>query len=198
MHLSESSVVFSGDPAQPALDLQGRCKVGATEIIATLRGTLRKPDLTLRSEPPRPKELLLYMLATGDSWEGAEIALSEGKIPVDVARDLIDHLFFGGRGRKVAAFLGIKNVSLTYIKGTQGIEVKKAITDKLSVRYGFTPAQAAAVSSSPTQTVGGEYSVTKSLSVGAEREVTQQDAASASGTDTPPADKVYLKFEKQF
>jgi autotransporter translocation and assembly factor TamB len=200
VNLQESSIMFNGDPEKPSFDLKGDSTVAGTKINIVLKGTLKKPELKLTSEPPLPQEQLLVMLATGKGWKGAGQSLGSGHVSADLAADFIDYFAFGGMGSKIAKQLGISEVSLKFDKETRGIELKKEITDKSVLTYGVEQAQTKEKETSVTQTVGGEYKVTEAVSVEAEREFKQNNTAEQTQEQDKPQteDKVLLKYKKEF
>jgi autotransporter translocation and assembly factor TamB len=200
VNIQESKIMFNGDPQKPSFDLRGNSTVDGTKISIVVKGTLDKPELNLTSKPSLPQGQLLAMLATGKGWKGADQSLSSGQVSADLAADFIDYFAFGGTGSKIAKQLGISEVSLKFDKETRGIGLKKEITDKAGVTYGVEQTQTKEKETSVTQTVGGEYKVTESISVEAQRELKQNNTAEQTqGQDKPQAEgKVLLKYEKEF
>ncbi|MBN3038122.1 MAG: translocation/assembly module TamB domain-containing protein [Candidatus Omnitrophica bacterium] len=196
VELQESKIVFSGNPKAPKLALNGSANVEGTKINISLRGSIDKPDLELKSEPAWSEERLLLMLATGKSWKNTETVLGKGEISTELARDFVDYFFFGGSGTKIAKSFGVDDVAFKYDSKTKGIELKKSISDKLEATYGLEQSQKTDSETSTTQKVGGGYKVTDSISVGAERELRIDTTGEAEKAQTN--DKLMLKYKKQF
>ena len=68
--------------------------------------------------------------------------LGQGKVSPDLAGDFIDYFVFGGSGARLSEQLGIRGFSVKYDKNKKGLEVKKAISDKLEASYGVEQSQA--------------------------------------------------------
>lgn len=196
--LGESKILFSGDPKKASFNLRGISVVEGTKIDIVLKGTLDEPDLRLTSEPSLPKERLLLMLATGKSWKASELALGKGELTVDSVKDFIDYFVFSGSGSKIAEQLGISDISVTFDKQKKGLGVKKSVTDKIDATYAVEQAQQGEETPITSQRLGGEYKITDSLTVGAERELRGEQKNNTSQESPPPDDKIFLKFKKEF
>lgn len=198
--LNPSKVSFNGSYQNPSFNIRGTSNVEKTKINITLKGTMSKPELILSSEPPMPQERLMVMLVTNKSWKGAEESASRGQISADLAADFIDYFAFGGTGSRIAQQLGISEISLKFDKETKGIDLKKEITSKSGVTYGIEQTQTKEKDASITQKVGGEYKVTETISVGAEREFKQDNTTEQTQDQDKlqTEDKVLLKYKKEF
>lgn len=196
--LDNGKILFSGNPLKPKFDLKGNSRVGNVKIDITLRGTLNNPELILVSEPPLSQEKLLVMLTTGKKWAGVETALNKGIISPDLAVDFIDFFVLGGSGSKIAQQFGISDISLKFDKQTKGIELKKDVFDKASIGYGIEQSQTKEKQTSINQKVSGEYKITESISVGAEKDLKQEDRSDETQNKPQADDKVMLKFKKKF
>lgn len=200
--LEKSKIIFEGDPKQPKLNIRGRAKVAEVLINMTLRGTLAKPELALNSMPVLNQELLLIMLATGRGWSGAQTSLETGAISADLIKDFVDYFLLDGKGNKIARRFGISDISLFYDKQTKGMGLKTSIADKVKVGYEVEPSQSETGTNITKQTVTGELKVTDTISVNAEKEITQPAAGIQQQEKQPKTEegeeKLYLKFKKQF
>lgn len=195
----ESKVFFNGDPTKPSFDLKGVASVADTKINIILKGTMDRPDLRLTSEPPLSKERLLLRLATNRSWQGTDVALNQGQMSLDIAKDFIDYFVFSGSGSRMMQSFGIKDVSLKYDNGTKGVGVKKDISDKAELSYAVEQSQKKDEPQTTTQKVGSEYKVTDTVAIGAERELKYDTKIEEQAQDkTQTDDKVFLKYKKQF
>lgn len=197
IELQRSRILFSGNPKMPALDIKGISLIEGTKIEIALQGTMDKPELRLSSEPPMPEERLLLMLATGKSWKGAEMSLSQGRVSAELVRDFLDYFVFSGSGDSIAQRLGIDSVSFQYDNQTKGFGVKKAISEKLKASYATEQrSQSKEGESTTTHQLGSEYKVTETISVEAEKELKQDNTAEQK--ELPTNDKVILKYKKEF
>ncbi len=131
--LGPSKILFSGDPKAPMLNLKGESTVEGVKIETNLKGTMDKPDLRLKSQPPMAQEWLLIALATGKSWRVSEARLNQGKIPITLASDFLDYFIFSGSASKVAQQLGISDFSLTYEDQTKGLGGEYKINASTSI-----------------------------------------------------------------
>ncbi len=196
IELQRSKILFSGNPKAPMLDLKGTAAVEGTKIYITLAGSVDKPDLQLKSEPAWSQERLLLMLATGKSWRNTEMALCRSQISPELARDFLDYFFFGGSGSKISKRFGIDDIAFKYDPQTKGIAVKKSISDKVEATYGIEQSQKKDSEASSTQKVGGSYKITDTVSVGAEKELSQDKIAGQDKLQSQ--DKIILKYKKEF
>ncbi len=200
IRLEESRMLFTGRWNVPRLDIKGSTAIEGVKIFAALQGTMEKPDLKLVSEPPLPQEALLLMLATGKRWRNLEGSLSQGEIPLVLARDFLDYFFFSGLGTDLAERFGISNVSLTYDSSTQGVGLRSTLSDKAELRYGVEQPEAFERQQSPKQKIGAEYKISDRVSIEAKGTVKQQETPAAG---EPPISsqkdgEVLLKYKKKF
>ncbi|MFH1768576.1 MAG: translocation/assembly module TamB domain-containing protein [Candidatus Omnitrophota bacterium] len=196
--LAESKINFDGDFKNPSFNIKGASYVDGTKIDIVFKGTFAKPDLKLTSQPPFGQDHLLIMLATNRSWKGAEGLLNQKPISADLAKDFLDYFLFSGSGSKLAQRLGVSDLSVSFDKNIKGLGVKKTVTDKFGASYEIQQSQIKDKNGTLTQKVGGEYKVTDSISVGAEKEI-KQESKNQEPKDKQEADnKVMLKFKKEF
>ncbi len=193
INLLESNIIFKGDPKKPSFDVEGISTVEKVKIEIVLRGTLDSPELKLKSNPSLPQEKLLVMLATNRSWKGAEAALSQGQISASLAQNFLDYFVFSGSGSKIAQKLGISDISVKYDGQTKSIGVTRDITGSTSVSYSVEQSQDDDAKKISTQKIETEHKITESISIGAEKEI-KQDDRNEQTTD----EKVILKFKKKF
>ena len=198
INIQESKVIFNGVPKNLSLDLKGTSTVEGIKINITLKGTPEKPELKLISDPPRSQERLLIMLVTGKSWKGAEGALNQGQLSADLAKDFVDYFFFTGTGSKLAQRLGLSDFSVTFEKDKKGVNFKKAVSEKIDASYAVEQSQEKEGEAIVTQKVGGEYKITDSISISAEKELKQNNGADQIQEKNKTDDKVILKFKKEF
>ncbi len=198
INLRESKISFSEDPKKASLDLKGTSDVEGTKINIVLKGTFDKPELKLTSDPPLPQERLLVMLITGKSWNAAEMALDKGQFSLDLVKDFVDYFLFSGSGSKIFKQLGISDISVTFEQEKKGVVIKKAITEKIDASYAVEQSQGKEELPTTTQKVGGEYKITEGLSIGAEKELKQEDKSGVSPEGQKADDKVMIKFKRKF
>ena len=198
INLRESKISFFGDPKKASLDLKGTSNIEGIKITITLKGRLDQPELKLTSDPPLPKERLLVMLMTNKSWKATEMALNERQFSPDLVTDFVDYFVFSGSGSKIAQQLGISDISFTFEPQKKGIGVKKAITEKINASYAVEQSQLKEEMPTITQKVGGEYKITESISIEAEKELKQENKTEVPSEEQKANDKVMLKFKKNF
>lgn len=198
VHLEGSRLIFSGDPKKPSFDIKGVSKVEKTKIRIALKGTMEKPDLRLSSEPPLSQEQLLVMLTTGKRWVGIDTLFSNGVISPNLAMDFIDYFVLGGSGSKIADKFGITGLSVTLDKTTRGIEFNKSVSDKIEVGYGVLQKQNKEKAPEISQKISGEYKVTETIAVDAEKELKQANTPGQSPEEQKTDDKVMIKFKRNF
>ena len=200
VNLGESKIMFNGSPSNPWFNLKATSKVERVNIEISLKGNLKEPILKLSSDPSLPQEQLLVMLATNKSWEATQSAMSQNEVSPDVARDFIDYFVFAGAGSKIMQRLGITDISITYDQEKQGIGLSKEVTKRGEVSYAIEQARDREKDPTTTHTVGGEYKITETVSIGAEKEIKVQDEETqqAQEEQEKPDDKVMIKFKKEF
>jgi hypothetical protein len=198
INLRESKISLLGGPKKVSLDLKGSSNVEGAKITIVLKGTSDKPELKLTSDPPLPQERLLVMLITGKSWKATEMALDKRQFSPDLVKDFVDYFVFSGSGSKIARQLGISDISVTFEQQKKGVAVKKAITEKIDASYAVEQSQAKEEMPTTTQKVGGEYKIMEGISVGAEKELKQENKPEVSPEEQKTNDKVMIKFKKTF
>ena len=196
INLQKSKIVFDGDIRNPALDIRGNSTVNGTKIDIALTGLLDKPDVALRSVPPMPEERLMLMVATGKNWAGAEDVLNKGKISPDLAKDFVSYFVFSEPGNNMGKKFGLDNFSLKYDDKTQGVSVKKDITNKTLLNYGVEQSKEMGKEKEITHKIGVEQKLTKNISLSGKRELTQ--GSKTDGKDTKPNDEVAVKYQAAF
>ncbi|MFH1062821.1 MAG: translocation/assembly module TamB domain-containing protein [Candidatus Omnitrophota bacterium] len=196
--LDPSKIVFESDPKRPQLNIRGRSTVEDVNISAVLQGTFDNPKLILSSYPPLTQDLLLVMLATGRSWGSQSLGLGKDNISANLVRDFVDYFIFAGKGTQLARQIGLSDISLSFNRQTKGVGVKTSIVDKVQVSYEIEPGEVGTGQAAATQTVGGQLKITDTVSVAAEKELTQKSAEEKTAENLSEEDRVYLQFKKQF
>ena len=192
--------------------------MGRTAIHLHLQGTKDAPQLELTSQPPLAKETLLLMLATGKTWRATRETFAQGTVSTTLVTDVVDYLFFGGFGNRLARRFGISEFGLTQnvernLVGAQATFQDRVMFDVLVDPSAMhrTTSQAAAGSSAPQQQlppyqVGAEYQATDDTSIRVEGERSAApsrpgppSALGGPSSTTPAVDNtLLLKLKKQF
>jgi hypothetical protein len=194
--LASSSVSFNGDPLDPILDLHANARVERTRIKIDVSGRRSTPQISLTSKPSRPKEVLMLMLATGQSWQYSARAVEKGEISMDVARDFVNYLFFNGQGKTFAEKLGLDDITFKAEKDTAGVGVAKQINDRIRMDYGV-----ARTSPGPGQIrstehkLGGEFQLDDHFALEASQSVSQSQDSSVDQGQSEPVGDIRLKYE---
>ncbi|MGE5308260.1 MAG: translocation/assembly module TamB domain-containing protein [Deltaproteobacteria bacterium] len=198
MDVPEGWCEFTGDAALPRFKIHGETTVAGTRIKGLLAGTPDKPDLQLSSTPPLPQDRLMVMILTGQSWQGTETALTQGRFNPGVIKDFANFFLFGGSEAGLEKKLGITDIDIKYQGREKGVEVHKSITGSTDVIYGVSKGSPAtqAPAAGTTQTLGLEYKVTHSLSVEGTKQL--REKLTASGVKDQPESVIRLKYKKEF
>ncbi len=208
--LEPSRFLYVGNPKLPRLDLHGMSEVEGIPIRSELRGTFRQPQLKVSSVPPLPQDHLLLMLATGRRWKGMEGTTGAGGqagLSLDLVGQFLDYTVLGGSAGSLAQRLGIEASVIVGEEGTGSAGVRKAITDKVGVRYGVEQTKPD-VWGGPTitrQKVGAEYQVTESdqISLEADSQLDTGSTQTGSGSvatepESQRDSKVFLQYKRKF
>ena len=196
--LKESQIQFTGSPQEPTLNLNAESTVESTKINIVMKGTIEEPKFKLSSKPPNPEDKLLLMLATNKSWKAQDAALNNGALSTDIYADFIDYFLLGGSGSKLAKRFGISDVFFRYDSKAKGLSVTKEVSNKATASYGVEQSQTLDGTSVTSQKIGGEYKITDSISIGAEKEIKQDNAVDKTQESQKTDDKVTLKFKTEF
>lgn len=193
--LKKSSAFISDDPKNPALSIQAFSKIEDVDIDISVKGTLKKPDLKLSSDPPLPSEILMVMLATGRKWQGLE-ELEQGQLTPDIVKDFVGYLFFSGSGEGFLIKMGITDLKVNLKNGQREIGFKKQMTKKLDLDYDLQ--QKTLGSSVPTvyQTLGADYRVSNRLYASFERQVPKGGGTAPNDQDID--NRFLLKYKRKF
>ena len=197
VRLQESRLFFNGAPKESTFDMKGLSSVEGIKINIALKGTMKEPDIRLSSEPSFSKERLLLMLATNKSWKTTEDSLAKGQMSPGMARDFLDYFLFAGSRNRLAQYFGLKGLTYQFNEKTKGVGVKKDVSDNLDIGYAVEKEQDKQKNGATVQKVEGEYRVTDTIAVGAEREI-KQEKADGIEDQSVSSDKVLLKYKKSF
>lgn len=196
----QGSVFFGGLWNNPRLNINGTSQIGKTSIDIRLRGTIEEPDVIVTSQPSYSKDKLLLMLATGKEWKSLQGTDTEALKAADVGKDFIDYFFFAGKENVFFKKLGLRAVTFNVSGDGFGVGAKKSVTQNLDVGYGLEQKTEEDETKRIKQKISGEYQVTDTISIGAERELEDVQPIDRSDAinDRLIEDKVYMKYEKKF
>ncbi|WP_292660171.1 translocation/assembly module TamB domain-containing protein [Nitratifractor sp.] len=118
--LQESSVNFTGKPTRPLLDINLEYRRYSKTVYITVNGVATEPNLNFSSDPymTRSQILSFILFDTVDSGQNADDMLS---------------MVGGGIAKSILGNMGLKVDTL--IVTTEGFEVGKKITKKITVLY---------------------------------------------------------------
>ena len=112
INLNPSKIIFKGNLENPSLDIKATSNVSNTEISIELKGTFKKPNLVLTSDPPMAQQELLLMLATGTQWSSLSSGDPNQDISQDLANDFLNYLISSGSNNGIIKSLGIDSLTL--------------------------------------------------------------------------------------
>lgn len=197
--LEQGKIKFDKLWEEPELDIKGRSKVEKVKIDVTVKGSYKKPEIVLVSEPSFPQEKLALMLATNRSWSATEQAIKSGQVlSTDAAKEFLNYFFISGRENSFLKRMGIRDLDIQVEKGKRGISVTKDMNDNLSASYGVTQITNTEVQggSKIEQRIGGEFKINENISAEFKKDL---DFAPASGEPVQqPDDSIWLKYKKSF
>ncbi len=199
IHLAQSKIYFSGDPANPRLAIRAISEIEEVNINIALRGDLQQPDISVTSTPPMAQSKLLLMLATNKTWKTTEEHFRKGQLSPDMVKDVIDYFLLGGQLDQVANKLGLKDISITFDADVKGVSVSKEITDNIEASYNIerhVDAQNQEVKTK--QKIGGEVAITENFSIEVSTELKDLGAGDQSVQDETTNEEILFKFQKPF
>lgn len=201
LNLRRCRIIFFGDPEDVNVEAAAYSEIDGYKIDIEINGPVQKPSIGLRSTPHLSEEAILLTIATGKAWRSVTNSIEDGKISSDVAKDFVEFFVFNGSENDLLRSMGIDEVGFTYDDGLGGVVVKKNLTPKAGVKYGYEqevgsdmPMPNNAVN--PSHTLGGSYNITESVSVEGERK--SQDLTSITEEGDEKQDTVMLKYKKTF
>jgi hypothetical protein len=194
---TSGEVVFMGDPNLPKINIQGKTRIEDVDILITVKGDLKKPELKISSKPSFSQEKLLLMLVTGKKWQNTEDAVLAGQLSPDIAKDFIDYFVFSGQGSKISEKYGF-DISIQYDKKSQGFSLKKIFTDETQATYNVKQSKDTEAKPDATQSLGVGQKITNEISVEAEKEIIQKKQKTTTDESKEPNDKVLIKYESNF
>ncbi len=205
VNLTDSKLIFNGPFRNPALDINGSAKIEQTILNFALRGTKKKPQLNLTSNPPRPQNILLIMLATGQDVTISN-KLEPGELSPESVSEFVDYFTFSSDGGRFANNIGIGNFSVIMDDNTRGVGIKRRVAGqvKVGVNVEETTIQAGVNNPNVTRTIGGQVQMSDNVTIGVDKKVTQssdpakQPAATTTDDSNDGEVDVMLKYKKNF
>lgn len=202
IELKPSKLIFKGEFKNPGLDINGSSKVNQTLINISLKGTKLKPEVNVTSNPPKSKNVLMVMLATGQELVLPQSASEPGRVSGTSDRDFIDYFTFSSEGGQPPGALGLTDFTVNMQDNLKWLGIKRRVTDQLKVGINVQETRAAAGDTADvTRSVGGEVQVADSITLGVDKKVSDDSATSGGQTDVQPKDSgmdVMIKYKKSF
>ncbi len=199
--LKPSRLIFTGPFRNPDLDIFGSAKVGQTMINISLGGSKRKPVLNVTSNPPKSKNALLVLLATGQEVITPHAVTDPSNTIVGSDNAFVEYFTFTSDGLAPEA-VGLTDFSFNMQDNEKWLGIKRKVTNQLKVGINLQETRAASGQvTDVTRSVGGEVQVADHITVGVDKKVTQvQDPAQNQAT---PQQKdggmdVMIKYKKNF
>ncbi len=201
IELSPSRLIFNGPFKNPGLDIAGSSKVNQTLINISLKGTKLKPELNVTSNPPKPKNMLMVMLATGQELVVPQGGPSNERIFSGSDREFIDYFTFSSEGVSPNA-VGVTDFAVNMQDNLRWLGIKRRVTNQLKVGINLQETRATTGDTADvTRSVGGEVQVADSITLGVDKKVTDASTATDSPTDAQSKDggmDVMIKYKKSF
>lgn len=204
INLSPSRLIFKGPFRNPNLDISGSAKVNQTLINISLEGTKIKPDLKVTSNPPKSKNVLLVMLATGQELVVPQNFGEKDRLYGGSDRDFVDYFTFSSEGQNPDA-IGLTDFTVNMQDNTRWLGIKRRVTDQLKVGINLQETRGATGENTDvTRTVGGEVQVSDHITLGVDKKVSQTTSTvSEAATSSSPQHKddgmdVMIKYKKNF
>lgn len=197
--LKPSKILFKGDPKIPHGQVAGTAVVEGTRIMVALDGPLRRPQITLTSDPPRPENMLAVMLMTNRAWSATEASAQQGKLSPELAGDFVDFFVFGGPGKEISRQLGIRAISLYLDQTTRSVGVTKEVINAVDMGYQIQQTQESEFSPiETTQRISGSVKVHENVTLQAEQAITQDTVKAGVGEKPAKENTIWLKFKRGF
>jgi hypothetical protein len=199
--LKPSRLIFTGPFKNPGLDINGSSKVNQTLINVSLGGTKQKPELNVTSNPPKSRNVILVMLATGQELVLPDNADTNHPF-AGSDRDFVEYFTFASEGQSSEA-VGLTNFSVNMQDDAKWLGIKKKVTDQLKVGINLqeTRAVSAGGNTDVTRTIGGEVQVADHITLGVDKKVTQIVDPAKNQSTSEQKDSgvdVTIKYKKSF
>lgn len=200
LKLNPSKLYFSGNPENPRLDISGETTISKVLIQVGVEGTLEEPQIKLSSEPSLPEQELFLMLATGKKWESIDESIANGSVSPKLTKDLIEFMFFGGTGNKVAERFGLTDFSVSFGPDRKGIGASKKLSEGVEVKYEVQSETDPAKTTNNgvlTQKVGSEIRVSKRITLDINKEFKNTDGTNLGAEEVEEAE-IMMKYKINF
>ncbi len=94
--LRPSRAFFAGGALDdPSLDIHGTTQIEDIAIDLSIKGTLQKPELKARSDPPMDQDMLWLVLAAGRTWTPSSLKYNEQTKALGVQKKVTDEFRLG-------------------------------------------------------------------------------------------------------
>jgi hypothetical protein len=94
--LRPSRAFFTGGGLDdPSLDIHGTTQIEDIAIDLSIKGTLQKPELKARSDPPMDQDMLWMVLAAGRAWTPSSLKYNEQTKALGVQKNVTDEFKLG-------------------------------------------------------------------------------------------------------
>lgn len=199
--LKPSRLIFKGPFKNPDLDIKGSAKVNQSLINISLGGSKRKPALNVTSNPPKPKNALLMLLATGQEVVTPHNVADPTNEFIGSDNAFVEYFTFTSDGLSSDA-VGLTDFSFNMQDNEKWLGIKRKVTNQLKVGINLQETRATSGQvTDVTRSVGGEVQVSDHITLGVDKKVTQvQDPAESQSS---PQQKdggmdVMIKYKKNF
>ena len=195
--LKPSRLIFTGPFKNPALDIYGSSKVNQTLINISLGGTKQKPTLNVTSNPPKPKNVILVMLATGQELIIPHNASDSNHTFTRSDQDFMEYFTFTS-GESV----GLTDFYVNMQDDARWLGIKRKVTNQLKVGINLQESRATSgVNTDVSRTIGGEVQVADHITLGVDKKVTQVVDPAKNQSTSEQKDggmDVTIKYKKSF
>lgn len=199
--LNPSRLVFDGPFRNPLLDIHGSTKINQIQITLSFTGTKKKPTLNVMSNPPKPKNVLLVLIATGQELITTQGPSDAEDLSFRSDHDFVDY-FTLSPDRSGQAF-GITDFSMNMQDNEKWLGIKRRLNDQLKVGINLQETRTVVNGQNVdvTRSVGGEVQVSDHITVGVDKKVSEiqdpaQNLSTGQGKDTGM--DVRIKYKKNF
>ncbi len=192
--LRNGSINFADRPsASPELDALLETRIKRYRIHAAVHGTLRDSHLRLTSTPELSQDEIVSLMIFGRSRDRLSVEERDQLDQRDAGSQALDLLFLGQAELLAAKWLGLDEINVTMSENPYGpaatrslspigsVEIGKyVIPDRLFGSYELAPKQTP--TDTTKHTVGAEYELSDSFSVGASVKAGMKNTAPDSAT----------------
>ena len=160
----------------PMLDLQASTQVHDYDITLNLTGSIDKPNVTYRSEPPLPPGDIISLLAFGQTAEeSAQLQQSNQSAFSQAASSaLINAALNSTVGNRVQRLFGVSRIKIDpqgLVTETSPTQTGPAVTIEQQVKNNLTVTYTTNVAQSSQQVIQAEYNLTRDVSIVALRDL---------------------------